>query len=61
MASPKTVAAIVTFNPDPQRLKDNLETLPPQVDELLIIDNGSNNLAEIRALINELECPHLIA
>jgi len=61
MASPKTIAAIVTFNPDPQRLKDNLETLPPQVDELLIIDNGSNNLAEIRALINELECPHLIA
>lgn len=42
------VACIVTFNPCIRRLTENISTILPQVDTLLIIDNGSENINEIQ-------------
>ena len=44
----KTLAGIVTYNPDIERLTENLDSVRKQnVDELVIIDNGSDNVDEI--------------
>ena len=40
-------AGIVTFNPDLDRLKENIDAILPQVDNVIIFDNGSNNQAGI--------------
>lgn len=45
-----SVAGIVTFNPDIDRLRDNLNGIVPQVDKVLICDNGSENIEQIREL-----------
>lgn len=43
-------AGIVTFNPDISRLKENINSIFNQVDKIVIVDNHSNNLAEIMEL-----------
>ena len=43
-------ALIVTFNPDIEVLKSNVDAIAKQVDVLVIVDNGSNNLNEIETL-----------
>lgn len=48
--SEKTVAGIITFNPEINRLKDNLTGIYNQVDKVIIIDNASENINEIEAL-----------
>lgn len=45
----RTIAGIVTFDPDAGRLKQNIDTISGQVDAVLIIDNGSANLSEFEA------------
>lgn len=40
-------AGIVTYNPDVERLKENIESILKQVSELCIVDNGSDYLKEI--------------
>jgi len=40
-------AGIVTYNPDLQRLRENVAAIHSQVDEVVIFDNGSENIAEI--------------
>lgn len=40
-------AGIVTFNPDMDLLKNNIDAIIYQVDKLIIVDNGSNNSHEI--------------
>lgn len=37
-------SGIVTFNPDLERLQNNVSAIAPQVDEILIFDNGSSNV-----------------
>ena len=37
----KTIAGIVLYNPDIARLRENIEAINPQVDEILMVDNGS--------------------
>ena len=44
-------AGIVTYNPQIERLRSNLRNTVAQVDEVFIFDNGSNNLADIRDLV----------
>ena len=39
-------AGIVTYNPDAQRLAENIAAIRPQVDRVILVDNGSNNAAE---------------
>lgn len=46
----KTVAGIVTFNPDIKRLKENLDNVFNQVEKVIIIDNASENINEIKEL-----------
>ena len=45
------LAGIVTYNPDLERLKLNLEAICIQVAETAIIDNGSQNIKDILSLI----------
>lgn len=40
-------AGIVTFNPDLDRLKENVNAILPQVDKVIIFDNGSINQKSI--------------
>ena len=42
----KIAAAVVTYNPEIERLFVNLETVAPQVDKILIVDNASVNIKE---------------
>lgn len=61
----RILTGIVTYNPDIDRLKQNLETIMDQTDELLIIDNASENFSQIKTLAAgkfiELEKNHGIA
>lgn len=43
------IAGIVTYNPQIQRLKENIYAVAGQVDEVVIYDNNSENIAEIEA------------
>lgn len=47
------LAGIVTFNPDIERLKDNITELLKQVQYVYIVDNGSDNVSQIEKLIFE--------
>lgn len=46
----KILAGIVLFNPDIKRLECNINTIINQVDKVLLIDNNSKNIDEIKAL-----------
>lgn len=41
---------VVTYNPDMERLAENLEAVVPQVDCVLVYDNGSGNIADVETL-----------
>ena len=43
----KTLAGIVLYNPDIERLRENIAAIAPQVDLLVFIDNASRNYDEI--------------
>ncbi|MFV0586048.1 glycosyltransferase family 2 protein [Bacteroides reticulotermitis] len=42
----KITASIVLYNPDIERLRNNISAILPQVDKLYIFDNGSNIMEE---------------
>lgn len=43
----KTLACIVTYNPDIELLKTNINSFIKHVDDIVIVDNNSHNLNEI--------------
>lgn len=43
----KISAGIVTFNPEMQRLEENIDAVIGQVAEVILVDNGSANIEEI--------------
>ncbi|MBV1756288.1 MAG: glycosyltransferase [Dethiosulfatibacter sp.] len=49
----KVAASIVTYNPDLGSLKQNLESLLNQVEIVFIIDNASDNINDIKILLND--------
>jgi rhamnosyltransferase len=49
----RVLTGIVSFNPDIERLKDNLSTIYKQDTDILIYDNGSINISAIKALSSE--------
>ena len=49
-------AGIVTFNPDIELLRKNIEAICAQVDLVIIVDNGSRNLEDIRPLADAHHC-----
>lgn len=44
------IAGIVTFEPDINRLRENIEAISPQVTRVVVYDNGSTNGDAIRRL-----------
>ena len=49
--APSVIAVAVTYNPDADQLTALLDALAPQVDQLLVVDNGSANQGEVRRLV----------
>lgn len=49
----KSIASIVTFNPDIKRFTQNIGAILPQVSEIIIIDNASINIMDIYLLIEK--------
>ncbi|PLS24549.1 glycosyltransferase family 2 protein [Bifidobacterium imperatoris] len=52
MNSKRILAGIVLYNPDIDRLKANIKAVYEQVDSVLLINNASFNMNEVRSLIN---------
>jgi len=48
----KVCAGIVLYNPDIGRLSDNISSIISQVNEIVLIDNASDNKEEIQELIS---------
>lgn len=46
------MAGIVLYNPDIDRLKENIKCILPQVDTLLLVENGSSDTSYINDLKN---------
>lgn len=44
----KVLAGIVLFNPEIERLKQNIDAILPQVDGIVCVDNGSSNLTTVK-------------
>lgn len=49
----KIAAGIVLYNPDIERLKQNIKAIVHQVDELILVDNYSNNLKLVQNLLKQ--------
>ena len=49
------VAGIVLYNPDICRLKENISAIRPQVDKIVLIENGSSDLAYLDSFSHDLE------
>lgn len=49
------VAGIVLYNPDICRLKENISAIRPQVDKVVLIENGSSDLAYWDSFSQDLE------
>lgn len=54
----KILAGIVLYNPEAQRLKENIEAINLQVDKVLLVDNGSKdtNYNEIIEDYDNIQC-----
>lgn len=48
----KILAGIVLYNPDIERLQENLNAISGQVDKVLLIDNGSSDISRIKFVSN---------
>ena len=57
----RVVAGIVTYNPEVSLLQENIRAVLPQVSELVIVDNASQNLYELREVISSSDDPRRIA
>lgn len=56
----QVISSIVTYNPDLSRLKENIEAILPQVNEIVVVDNGSKNLQKIKGLLGSYDNIHII-
>lgn len=54
-ANIKTLCGIVTFNSDATRLVENVSAAYPQVDKLVIFDNGSTNIDAIKEALRDFK------
>ena len=44
-------AGIVTYNPDIDLLRKNVESILPQVEQIVVFDNGSINIEDIKRML----------
>ena len=56
----KICAGIVLYEPEKERLLQNVEAIKSQVDKVFLLDNGSKNIDEIKSLIADGEKISLI-
>ena len=49
----KVAASIVTYNPNIECLKNNINSIEKQVDTIYIVDNGSENVLDIESLLEQ--------
>ena len=49
----RILAGIVLYNPEKERLAENIKSIYPQVDKLLLVDNCSNNLDAVCPIFPE--------
>lgn len=54
------ISGIVLYNPNIIRLRENLQSIYDQVDYLILVDNGSQNIIEIEKILCEYERIKLI-
>jgi len=47
------IAGIVLFNPDLERLRENIEAIAGQVSSVICVDNGSDNIEKIMELLSK--------
>lgn len=52
---------IVTFNPDINRLHTVLDSISPQVEMVLVVDNGSSNSNELQLVIEMFSTVYLLS
>lgn len=57
---PPIIAGIILFNPDIKRLQENIEAILPQVQEIIFIDNASNNHIDIEKVISHYDKTSII-
>ena len=53
MREEKIVSGIVLYNPEIERLQQNIEAILPQVDRIILFNNGSVNIKKIKYLIKK--------
>lgn len=53
MAEKKTGVVIILYNPELKRLKQNLDSIAKQAEEVVCIDNGSENIDRVEQLLGE--------
>lgn len=56
----KIFAGIVLYNPDLDRLKENVEHISRQVELIILVNNGSRNTKEIEFFLKEIRNCHYI-
>jgi rhamnosyltransferase len=56
----RVVAVVVTYNPDVALLAEVLQSVGPQVQGIVVVDNGSGNASDIRGIV-PATAAHVIA
>lgn len=51
--SGRIMAVVIAFNPESGRLRENLLAIHKQVDYVLVVDNASENIKEIRSICRQ--------
>ena len=51
----KILIGVVLFNPEIKRLKDNLEAVWSQSKKIILVDNSSSNITEIKELLKDFQ------
>lgn len=47
------IAGIVLYNPDIERLKENIRSIYSQVPKIVLVDNGSDNVSDVNSFFND--------
>lgn len=60
MCTQRLYAGIVSYNPDIERLRENICAINNQVSEVIVFDNGSDNFEAVEEIILEFKNVRLI-
>lgn len=60
MKKNKILAGIVLFNPDIDRLTKNISAIVDQVEFTLLVDNGSDNISDVKEIMKKFSGVHLV-